>query len=145
MYVDDILQVLPEKPENGRRKLVRLLSESTNRLAQDLPSFKDLMQDRKIVSFIEMHQSRALEEVIQPTLIQKMFHESLDVTEFISPSQVDRKVQRLGQYKTLVEAKSALLDLQTLLKGRFHLTPLTDVWPSSTIGVNVVTQEQLPT
>ena len=59
MYVDDLLEMLTQPANDGRRKLV----ENINKFREVLPRFKDLILDRKIISFVETHMTQKLKKV----------------------------------------------------------------------------------
>lgn len=60
LVVDDIWNMLGEDPSNPRAVLLEEIRFGSQRLADQLVDFKNLIRHRKIVSFVEMQQTRRL-------------------------------------------------------------------------------------
>ena len=60
LVVEDIQQMLAGNGNHPREKLLQQISSKSDRLSHQLADFKDLIRDRKVVSFYEMEQTRRL-------------------------------------------------------------------------------------
>lgn len=60
LMIDDIQSMLGEDPSHPRAVLVNEIKQQSQRLSDQLCDFKNLIRDRKIVSFVEMQQTRRL-------------------------------------------------------------------------------------
>jgi hypothetical protein len=61
--VDDIEKMLAGRDYHPRRALLQQIDSKSDLLMSHLVDFKNLIRDRKIVSFYETEQTRALEYV----------------------------------------------------------------------------------
>lgn len=89
LLIDDIQSMLGEDPTSPRTALVEHIQYGSQRLADQLNDFKNLIRHRKIVSFIEMQQTRRL----------------------VKSSNGDGSWSRSGDFITAVDPHSALLQL----------------------------------
>ena len=63
LIVDDIAKMLAGRHDHPRLALLQQINSKSEVLLSQLVDFKNLIRDRKIVSFYEMEQTRALEFV----------------------------------------------------------------------------------
>jgi hypothetical protein len=63
LIVDDMLKMLAGKENHPRSVLLQQIREKSDLLAFQLADFKNLIRDRKIVSFYETVQTKQLERV----------------------------------------------------------------------------------
>lgn len=63
LVVDDIQKMLVGEDGHPRRGLLEQIREKSDLLASQLDSFRNLIQDRKVVSFYETGQTRQLQFV----------------------------------------------------------------------------------
>lgn len=63
LVVDDIQRMLAAREDHPRRELLGQIRNKSDLLAFQLADFKNLIQDRKVVSFYETGQTRQLEFV----------------------------------------------------------------------------------
>jgi hypothetical protein len=63
LVVDDIQKMLAGQDNNPRSTLLEQIKSKSELLAYQLADFKNLIRDRKIVSFFETGQTRQLEFV----------------------------------------------------------------------------------
>jgi hypothetical protein len=63
LVVDDIQKMLAGQDNHPRRALLEQIRSKSDLLAYQLVDFKNLIRDRKVVSFYEMEQTRQLEFV----------------------------------------------------------------------------------
>jgi hypothetical protein len=60
LVMDDIQQMLAGDPGHPREQLLRQISNKSDLLIHQLADFKNLIRDRKVVSFYETEQTRRL-------------------------------------------------------------------------------------
>lgn len=60
LFIDDIQMMLAEHENHPRNVLLQQLSDKSDLLILQLANFKNLIRDRKIVSFYETEQTRRL-------------------------------------------------------------------------------------
>jgi hypothetical protein len=65
LMINDIEQMLAEGENHPRHHLLQQISHKSDILVHQLADFKNLIRDRKIVSFFETQQTRQLEYVGQ--------------------------------------------------------------------------------
>jgi hypothetical protein len=63
LVINDILKMLAEEENHPRSVLLQQIREKSDLLAFQLADFKNLVRDRKIVSFYETGQTKQLEFV----------------------------------------------------------------------------------
>lgn len=63
LLIDDIQKMLAGREKHPRNALLQQISHKSNLLISQLADFKNLIRDRKIVSFYETEQTRQLEFV----------------------------------------------------------------------------------
>jgi hypothetical protein len=63
LVVDDIQKMLAEQPGHPRHALLEQIRNKSDLLAYQLVDFKNLIRDRKVVSFYETGQTRQLQFV----------------------------------------------------------------------------------
>lgn len=63
LVVDDIQKMLPGQDNHPRSALLQQIRSKSDSLAFQLADFKNLIRDRKVVSFYETRQTRQLEFV----------------------------------------------------------------------------------
>jgi hypothetical protein len=63
LVVDDIQKMLTGQDSHPRNTLLRQIRSKSDLLASQLADFKNLIRDRKVVSFYETEQTRQLEFV----------------------------------------------------------------------------------
>lgn len=63
MIIDDIASMLADDDRNPRNDLLKQLGKNSEILGYQLTDFKNMIGDRKIVSFYEREQSKRLEKV----------------------------------------------------------------------------------
>lgn len=63
LVVDDMQQMLAGQDKHPRGKLLEQIRINSDLLAQQLADFKNLIRDRKVVSFYETGQTRKLKFV----------------------------------------------------------------------------------
>lgn len=63
LVVDDIEKMLAGEDRHPRRELLEQIKKKSNLLAAQLDDFKNLIRDRKVVSFYETGQTRQLQFV----------------------------------------------------------------------------------
>ena len=63
LVLDDIQKMLAWKDGHPRRQLLEQIKQKSDQLASQLDSFRNIIQDRKVVSFYETRQTRQLEFV----------------------------------------------------------------------------------
>lgn len=63
MVVDDIAKMIADRDDHPRRALLQQINSESELLMLQLVDFKNLIRDRKIVSFYEIQQTRALTKV----------------------------------------------------------------------------------
>ncbi len=63
LVVDDIKRMLAENENHPRHTLLQQINHKSDLLIGQLADFKNLIRDRKIVSFYETEQTRQLEFV----------------------------------------------------------------------------------
>jgi len=68
LVVDDIQKMLTEHDGHPRNVLLEQIRSKSDLLAYQLADFKNLIRDRKIVSFFETGQTRRLEFVCYPSI-----------------------------------------------------------------------------
>ncbi|RDW85279.1 hypothetical protein BP6252_02869 [Coleophoma cylindrospora] len=88
LVVDDIRRMIQDAERHPRQSLLEEISTKSDLLSYQLADFKNLIRDRKIVSFYEMQQTRRLEK-----------------------NPETQSWARTGSFMTAVEAGSALLEL----------------------------------
>ncbi|KFY48968.1 hypothetical protein V495_00865, partial [Pseudogymnoascus sp. VKM F-4514 (FW-929)] len=88
LVIDDIQRMVAGKDQHPRMELLEQIKLKSDLLMYQLADFKNLIRDRKIVSFYERHQTRRLQ---------------------LNPET--NKWSRTGEYMTAVECGSALLEL----------------------------------
>ncbi|OBU01690.1 hypothetical protein VE01_00202 [Pseudogymnoascus verrucosus] len=88
LVIDDIQRMVAGKDQHPRIELLEQIKLKSNLLLYQLTDFKNLIRDRKIVSFYEGQQTRRLQ---------------------LNPKT--NKWGRTGEYMTAVESSSALLEL----------------------------------
>ncbi|KAL5043005.1 hypothetical protein BDW71DRAFT_210605 [Aspergillus fruticulosus] len=98
LVIDDIQQMLSKGGNQSRQQLLQQISNKSDLLVHQLADFKNLIQDRKVVSFYETEQTRQL--------------------VFDSQSQ---RWRRTGDFITTVNADSALLQLPDHLEDKVPL------------------------
>jgi hypothetical protein len=62
LMIDDVQSMLGEDLSHPRTVLVNEIKQQSQRLCDQLSDFKNLIRDRKIVSFVEMQQTRRLHQ-----------------------------------------------------------------------------------
>ncbi|KAF1357152.1 TPR-like protein [Lizonia empirigonia] len=98
LVVDDIQKMLAGEDRHPRRGLLEQIREKSDLLASQLDNFRNLIQDRKVVSFYETGQTRQL--------------------------QFDRESKRwtrTGDFITAVDSNSALLQLPDAMEEKIPL------------------------
>jgi len=60
LLVDDMQRTVAGEDQRPRKKLLEQIKQKSDQLINQLVDFKNLIRDRKIVSFYEMHQTRRL-------------------------------------------------------------------------------------
>jgi hypothetical protein len=60
LAVDDMQKMLARQDNHPRNALLEQIRSKSNQLADQLTNFKNLIQDRKVVSFYETGQTRQL-------------------------------------------------------------------------------------
>ncbi|KAF1347228.1 TPR-like protein, partial [Lizonia empirigonia] len=98
LVVDDIQKMLAGEDRHPRRGLLEQIREKSDLLASQLDNFRNLIQDRKVVSFYETGQTRQL--------------------------QFDRESKRwtrTGDFITAVDSDSALLQLPDAMEEKIPL------------------------
>ncbi|KAF1354563.1 TPR-like protein [Lizonia empirigonia] len=98
LVVDDIQKMLAGEDRHPRRGLLKQIREKSDLLASQLDNFRNLIQDRKVVSFYETGQTRQL--------------------------QFDRESKRwtrTGDFITAVDSDSALLQLPDAMEEKIPL------------------------
>ncbi|KAM0351803.1 hypothetical protein ACHAPU_002315 [Fusarium lateritium] len=98
LVVDDIQRMLAGKENDPRSTLLHQIQEKSDLLAYQLADFKNLIRDRKIVSFYETQQTRRLEF-----------------------NQEKKRWERTGSFVTAVNADSALLQLPDHMEEKVPL------------------------
>ncbi|KAM5358060.1 hypothetical protein ACJZ2D_015635 [Fusarium nematophilum] len=98
LVVDDIQKMLAGKDNHPRSALLQQIRDKSDLLAFQLADFKNLIRDRKIVSFYETGQTRQL--------------------EFDSES---KRWRRTGDFVTTVDTNSALLQLPDSMEEKIPL------------------------
>ncbi|OBT40026.1 hypothetical protein VE00_09394 [Pseudogymnoascus sp. WSF 3629] len=98
LVVDDIQKMLAGQDNHPRSALLEQIKSKSDLLAFQLVDFKNLIRDRKVVSFFEMSQTRQL--------------------EFDTES---RRWRRTGDFITAVDADSALLQLPDSMEDKIPL------------------------
>ncbi|OBT51626.1 hypothetical protein VE04_08927 [Pseudogymnoascus sp. 24MN13] len=98
LVVDDIQKIVAGQDNHPRSALLEQIKSKSDLLAFQLMSFRNLIRDRKVVSFFEMGQTRQL--------------------EFDSESSCWR---RTGDFVTVVDADSALLQLPDSMEDKIPL------------------------
>ncbi|KAF1966817.1 hypothetical protein BU23DRAFT_661619 [Bimuria novae-zelandiae CBS 107.79] len=98
IVVDDIQKMLAGESSHPRDGLLQEIKSKSNLLAYQLADFKNLIRDRKVVSFYETGQTRQL--------------------KFDSES---RRWRRTGDFVTAVDADSALLQLPDSIEDKIPL------------------------
>ena len=73
LVVDDIQKMLTEHDEHPRNVLLEQIRSKSDLLAYQLADFKNLIRDRKIVSFFETGQIRQLEFVCYPSICEMVW------------------------------------------------------------------------
>jgi hypothetical protein len=63
LAVDDMQKMLAGQDNHPRNALLEQIRSKSNQLADQLTNFKNLIQDRKVVSFYETGQTRQLKFV----------------------------------------------------------------------------------
>ena len=63
MMVEDIKKMVTDQYDHPRQTLLDQISNKSNALIADLSHFKNIVRDRKIVSFYEQMQTKALKQV----------------------------------------------------------------------------------
>jgi hypothetical protein len=63
LAVDDMQKMLARQDNHPRNALLEQIRSKSNQLADQLTNFKNLIQDRKVVSFYETGQTRQLKFV----------------------------------------------------------------------------------
>ena len=66
LIVDDIQKMLAGDNGHPRRELLKQIKEKSDLLAAQLDDFRNLVRDRKVVSFYETQQTRQLQFVRRP-------------------------------------------------------------------------------
>ncbi|KAL4745419.1 P-loop containing nucleoside triphosphate hydrolase protein [Aspergillus terricola var. indicus] len=97
LVIDDIQQMLSKGENKSRQQLLQQISEKSDLLVNQLADFKNLIRDRKVVSFYETGQTRQLD----------------------SESQ---RWRRTGDFITTVNAESALLQLPDHVEDKVPLS-----------------------
>ncbi|USP74943.1 hypothetical protein yc1106_02217 [Curvularia clavata] len=98
LVVDDIQKMVSEKGGHPRRELLEQIKQKSDQLASQLDSFRNIIQDRKVVSFYETEQTRQL--------------------QFDSESN---RWARTGDFVTAVDSDSALLQLPDSIEEKIPL------------------------
>ncbi|KAL4861938.1 hypothetical protein BDV12DRAFT_203507 [Aspergillus spectabilis] len=98
LVMDDIQQMLAGDQNHPREQLLRQISSKSDVLMHQLADFKNLIRDRKVVSFYETEQTRQL--VLDPE---------------------SGRWKRTGDYMTTVGADSALLQLPDHVEDKVPL------------------------
>ncbi|KAL5353528.1 hypothetical protein ACLOAV_001565 [Pseudogymnoascus australis] len=98
LVVDDIQKMVAGQESHPRSALLEQIRSKSDLLAFQLDDFRNLIRDRKVVSFYEMGQTRQL--------------------EFDSES---RRWRRTGDFVTAVDADSALLHLPPSIEDKIPL------------------------
>ncbi|KUL81720.1 hypothetical protein ZTR_09466 [Talaromyces verruculosus] len=98
LVVEDIQQMLAGDGNHPREKLLQQISNKSDLLVHQLADFKNLIRDRKVVSFYETEQTRQL--------------------VFDTDSQ---RWKRTGDFITTVDAESALLQLPDHVEDKVPL------------------------
>ncbi|OAL53552.1 hypothetical protein IQ07DRAFT_502809 [Pyrenochaeta sp. DS3sAY3a] len=99
LVVSDIRKMLMGQTEHPRNALLNQINEQSDLLDHQLDAFRDIIRDRRIVSFYERGQTRQL--------------------EYNSESQ---RWRRSGDYVTTVGTDSALLQLPTAVEEKIPLS-----------------------
>ncbi|OBT52297.1 hypothetical protein VE04_07697, partial [Pseudogymnoascus sp. 24MN13] len=98
LVVDDIQKMVAGQDNHPRSALLEQIRSKSDLLAFQLADFRNLIRDRKVVSFYEMGQTRQL--------------------EFDSES---RRWRRTGDFVTAVDANSAILQLPDSMEDKIPL------------------------
>jgi alpha-beta hydrolase superfamily lysophospholipase len=98
LIIDDIQKMLAGESNHPRQGLLQEIKSKSDLLANQLVDFKNLIRDRKVVSFYETGQTRQL--------------------EFDSES---RRWRRTGDFVTAVDTDSALLQLPDSMEDKIPL------------------------
>ncbi|KAK2616717.1 hypothetical protein QQS21_000329 [Conoideocrella luteorostrata] len=98
LVVDDIQKMLAGQDNHPRNRLLKQISEKSDLLASQLADFKNLIHDRKIVSFYETGQARQLEF-----------------------DTVSKLWKRTGDFFTPLGQESALLELPDSMEEKIPL------------------------
>ncbi|KAL4745854.1 hypothetical protein BDW72DRAFT_186006 [Aspergillus terricola var. indicus] len=98
LVIDDIQQMLAKSGNYSREHLLQQISRRSDVLAHQLADFKNLIRDRKVISFYETKQTKQL--------------------VFDSESQ---RWRRTGEFITTVDADSALLQLPDHVEDKVPL------------------------
>ncbi|KAL6229352.1 hypothetical protein BDW75DRAFT_235271 [Aspergillus navahoensis] len=98
LVIDDIQQMLAKSENYSREHLLQQISRRSDVLAHQLADFKNLIRDRKVISFYETKQTKQL--------------------VFDSESQ---RWRRTGEFITTVDADSALLQLPDHVEDKVPL------------------------
>ncbi|KAH8682822.1 hypothetical protein BGZ60DRAFT_205902 [Tricladium varicosporioides] len=88
LVIDDIQRMVAGEDQHPRMELLEQIKQKSDLLIYQLADFRNLIRDRKIVSFYEMQQTRQLEQ-----------------------NPETKAWGRTGEYMTAVETGSALLEL----------------------------------
>ncbi|USP82831.1 hypothetical protein yc1106_10105 [Curvularia clavata] len=105
LVIDDIGKMLAREEESPRSALLKQIRVKSDLLAVQLADFKNLIRDRKIVSFYETGQTRRLEFVGYSLKNNAVHSES-------------KRWKRTGDFVTVVETDSALLQLPDFIEEK---------------------------
>jgi protein SERAC1 len=112
LLIDDIKQMVTQEGDHPRAELLEQIRLQSDVLTHQLADFKNLIRDRKIVSFFETQKTRRLH------LVRFLCQSTYDASNMKLKDPETQMWGRTGSHMTAVDSESAILQLPDNLETK---------------------------